>query len=241
LKKYIVISFVFIALLACKKRYSEPVVGEIEHVAPDEVQNLRAGSTSTLLELQWDDPGTKDLLEIEITYNGQDHRIPKGVEYYAIENQALTTYSFLVKTVDDKGNVSKGVKLNNTIDYRLPYCGSFKFTQNDWYHSAGNTTVYPTFTYDGYVAVDKNSSDQVIIRYRDGSNICTCYNDSVYGGYFKPKLNSSGVLTYTLIQQLSNTATLDGAFPTKDSIVFEFEISSLGTSSGESVKGKRIR
>jgi hypothetical protein len=241
LKKFAVIVFVFVGLLACKKQYSEPVVGEIERVPPAEVHNLSASSTSTLLELQWNDPDTKDLAEIEITYNGEDHRIPKGVEYFALENQALNTYSFLVKTVDDKGNISKGLKLNNSIDYRLPYCGSFKFTQYEWLNTVGSTTVYPTTQYVGYVAVDKYSSNQVVIRYKDGSNICSCTNDSVYGGYFKPELSTAGILTYTMTQQLTLGSTLNGAFLGKDSVSFNFVINVAGGTSGQNVKGKRVQ
>lgn len=241
LKKLSIIVIGVVVLFACKKRYNEPVVGELERTAPEEVTYLRATSASTLLELSWTDPTTADLAEIEINYGNQSQRVPKGVEYFALDNSALNTYSFVVKTVDNKGNVSKGVKLVNAIDYRLPYCGKYKFTQYEWFNAAGNTTVYPTTVYDGYVAIDKQSSEQVIVRYRDGSNICTCYNDSVYGGYFKPGLSTSGVLTYTMILQLSNTSLLNGAFPNKDSLAFEFQINSLGNTSGQNVRGKRIQ
>ncbi len=227
-------------VFACAKKQNEPVVGNVEKNAPYEVSNLTASSTSTLLELNWNDPTDKDLTEIEVVWDNNSYRIPKGNQYFAIENPALKIYDLKVKTVDDKGNISKGVSITNQIDYRLKYCGNFKFTQFEWFYAVGNTTYYPVTHYNGYVAVDKNSSDKLIIRYKDGSNICTCNNDSVYGGYFKPFVNNIGKFEYPDILQLSTTSALNGAFVNTDSLAFLFTIETNGNISGQDVKGKRI-
>ncbi len=235
--------FIFIAigvLTACKKRYDEPVVGSIEKNAPGEVTYLQASRTSTLLELDWTDPTTSDLEEIEISFNNETHRVPKGIQYFALDNSSLNTYTFHVKTVDAFGNISKGVKLVNSIDYRLPFCGSYRFTHYQWFDDGFSLTNYPSEIYDGYVAIDKKSADQVIIRYKSGDNMCTCYNDSVYGGYFKPNVALTGVLTYSMITQLSPTSQLQGEFPNKDSVAFEFQINSIGHTSGQNVRGKKL-
>lgn len=227
-------------MFACAKKQNEPVVGHVEKNAPNEVNNLIASSTSTLLELSWNDPTDNDLAEIEIVWDNNSYRIPKGNQYFAIENADLKIYNFKVKTVDDKGNISKGVAITNHIDYRLKYCGNFKFTQFEWFYAVGNTTYYPVTHYNGYVAVDKYSSDKLIIRYKDGSNICTCNNDSVYGGYFKPNVSAIGKFEYPDILQLSTTSALNGAFVNTDSLAFLFTIETNGNISGQDVKGKRI-
>lgn len=227
-------------MFACAKKQNEPVVGHVEKNAPNEVNHLIASSTSTLLELSWNDPTDNDLAEIEIVWDNNSYRIPKGNQYFAIENADLKIYNFKVKTVDDKGNISKGVSIKNQIDYRLKYCGNFKFTQFEWFYAVGNTTYYPVTNYNGYVAVDKYSSDKLIIRYKDGSNICTCNNDSVYGGYFKPNVSAIGKFEYPDILQLSTTSALNGAFVNTDSLAFLFTIETNGNISGQDVKGKRI-
>lgn len=234
--------FIFATLLvfACAKKQNEPVVGHVEKNAPNEVSGLTASNTSTLLELSWNDPKDQDLAEIEIVWDNNSYRIPKGNQYFALENPNLNIYNFIVKSVDDKGNISKGVSLTNQIDYRLKYCGNFKFTQLEWTYSSGNTTYYPIIFYNGYVAVDKNSSDKLIIRYKDGSNICTCNNDSVYGGYFKPIVSSMGKFEYPEILQLSTTSALNGSFVNTDSLAFVFTIETNGDILGQNVKGKRI-
>ncbi len=234
--------FILATLLvfACTKKVGKPYVDETDRNAPNEVSNLMASSTSTLLELSWNDPTDKDLTQIEVFWDGNSYKIPKGNEYFAMDNPALKTYTFVVKTIDDKGNSSKGVSITNQIDYRLKYCGKFKFTQFEWFYAVGNTTYYPVSYYNGYVAIDKYSSDKLVIRYKDGSNVCTCNNDSVYGGYFKPSINNSGVFGYPEILQLSTTSALNGSFINTDSLAFLFTIETNGNISGQDVKGKRI-
>jgi hypothetical protein len=241
LKKCIVIT-VSLLIFACAKKQNEPVVGDIERNSPSEVTYLRASSTSTLLELSWKDPSDKDLEEVEIVWNSNSYRVPKGNQYFALDNAALNIYNFRVRTVDNKGNASYGVPITNQIDYRLKYCGNFKFTQFESFYSVGNntTTYYPTTAYNGYVALDQNTADKLIIRYRDGANACTCNNDSVYGGYFKPVTSTGGVFTYTTIQAFSLTSDLIGSFVNKDSLAFRFTVESEGNISAQDVKGKRI-
>jgi hypothetical protein len=233
---------ILIALIvfACAKKQNEPIVGELERIAPYEVSELTASSTSTLLELHWTDPTDKDFKEVEVVWDNNSYKIPKGNQYFSLENPALNVYNFKVKTIDDKGNVSKGVSIKNQIDYRLKYCGKFKFTQFEWFYAVGDTTFYPVSTYNGYVAIDKQSNDKVIIRYKDGNNICTCNNDSVYGGYFKPSVSSIGKFDYPFILQLSSTSGLNGSFASTDSLAFLFTIETNGNVSGQDVKGKRI-
>jgi len=240
LERFILI-LVALLVFACAKKQNEPVVGNLEKVVPNEVSNLIASSTSTLLELNWTDPGDKDLSEIEIVWDNNSYRVPKGNQYFALDNADLKTYDIKVKTIDNKGNISKGVTITNQIDYRLKYCGFFKFTQFEWFYAVGNTTYYPVSYYNGYVAIDKYSSDKLVIRYKDGSNICTCNNDSVYGGYFKPSVSNVGLFGYPEILQLSTTSALNGSFVHTDSLAFLFTIETNGNISGEDVNGKRIK
>lgn len=235
--------FLIIASLiafACAKKQNEPIVGHVETNAPTEVTFLRATSTSTLLELTWIDPPEKDLKEVEILWDNNSYRVLKGNQYFSLENPYLKTYNFRIRTIDDKGNSSYGVPITNKIDYRLKYCGNFKFTQFEWFYAAGDTTFYAPSTYNGYVVIDNYSPDKVIVRYKAGTNVCTCNNDSVYGGYFKPSLSNSGVMAYPIIKDMSVSSDLQGSFLSKDSLSFLFTIESLGNVSGQDVKGKRI-
>lgn len=204
------------------------------------MRNLTATSTSTLLELTWIDPPEEDLTEVEILWENNSYRVLKGNQYFSIENPHLKTYNIRVRTIDNKGNVSYGVPITNNIDYRLKYCGNFKFTQFEWFYAAGDTTFYPTSTYNGYVVIDGYSPDKVIVRYKAGTNVCTCNNDSVYGGYFKPAINLTGAMSYPIIKDMSVASDLQGSFISKDSLSFLFTIESLGNISGQNVKGKRI-
>ena len=61
-------------MFACAKKQNEPVVGHVEKNAPNEVNNLIASSTSTLLELSWNDPTDNDLAEIEIVWDNNSYQ-----------------------------------------------------------------------------------------------------------------------------------------------------------------------
>ena len=95
---------------------STPIEGIADDTTPPgEVSDLTADSGSTKITLNWTDPTDDDFNKVEISYNSNTLFVNKGIQSREITGLINgTVYTFIVKTLDNSGNISEGVTITKT-------------------------------------------------------------------------------------------------------------------------------
>ncbi|GHV88104.1 hypothetical protein AGMMS50267_04640 [Spirochaetia bacterium] len=117
---------VFIAALAftgCAKTTDGPDAPALDITAPAEIAGLTAAAGDGRVILTWTDPKDKDFEYVEITFTPKKDGVDQPIEAEAGDETATirgltneTTYTFIIKTVDSIGNMSKGKKKTVTLE-----------------------------------------------------------------------------------------------------------------------------
>ena len=87
--------------------------GSTDNTAPAEVSNLSASASDASVSLSWSNPTDADFDHVIITYNGNTLTTSSTSKTITGLTNG-TSYTFLVQTVDNSGNVSQGSSVSAT-------------------------------------------------------------------------------------------------------------------------------
>jgi hypothetical protein len=107
-KLFSIVLLIFVVLFAnrCNKEggYYNP---------PSEIFNLKITNGDKKVSFTWADPRNYDFEKIKITCLGTSVEVPKGVQYFELNNLTNdSVYPVLVQTLNYRGDISEGVEFN---------------------------------------------------------------------------------------------------------------------------------
>jgi len=223
---YISISFLILnGLFSCKK--------SVDNISPSEVSNLKIINGDSNVKLSWNDPTEEDYSKVEICWNSPNGNLSmeilKGVQSAEIRNLVSgTEYSFTVKTVDNNGNQSSGIKIIGNPDYRNLYVGNYIFMNFNHLQvlmsviPPKDTIINDTVDYNG--TIERYEIEKLKIVYApdykepDFTYEAFPMRGYVYGLIY-PTVSNEGILSYPGIP---SRYIFSGKFIGKDSITFSF-------------------
>ena len=128
------------------------------------------------------------------------------------------------------------------IDYRILYCGEFKF--ESYYYSCvrGVCSSSDKILYEGTIQIDQETDSTLLIIYApDNSGGLNCAGEKIFGSQLIPTIKDNGVISYSKVaESCGPRAGLEGWFISSDSIYFHAWSNSNGQDWGQFVSGKRI-